>query len=79
MPRAEKRGPVEHSGISKVIHVREEGKKQSNMFSKAKKAGLDTKALGEQMAEEKQTLTAKYKAEGLSKLATPTFRGTKLA
>jgi hypothetical protein len=49
------------------------------MFSKAKKAGVDTKALGEQMAKEKKSLIAKFKAEGIPKPATPTFRGTKLA
>jgi hypothetical protein len=67
--------------LSEMIkhHVKEEEKKQGNMFSKAKKAGIDTKTLGEQMAEEKKTLTAKYKAQGLPKPATRTFRGTELA
>jgi hemerythrin superfamily protein len=67
--------------LSEMIkhHVKEEEKKQGNMFSKAKKAGVDTKALGEQMAAEKKTLTAKYKVEGLPKPSTPTFKGTKLA
>jgi hemerythrin superfamily protein len=67
--------------LSEMIkhHVKEEEKKQGNMFSKAKKAGVDTKALGEKMSKEKKILTAKYKAEGLPKLPTPTFHGTKLA
>jgi Hemerythrin HHE cation binding domain len=67
--------------LSEMIkhHVKEEEKKQGNMFSKAKKAGVDMKALGEKMAVEKKTLTAKFKAEGLPKPATPTFTGTKLA
>jgi hypothetical protein len=60
-------------------HVKEEEKKQGNMFSKAKQAGVDTKALGEQMAQEKKTLMAQYKAQGLPKPPTPTFTGTKLA
>ena len=67
--------------LSEMIkhHVKEEEKKQGNMFSKAKKAGVDTKALGNRMADEKKTLTAKYKAEGLPKPPTPTLRVTKLA
>ena len=67
--------------LSEMIkhHVKEEEKKQGNMFSKAKKAGVDTKALGEQMAGEKKTLIAQYKAEGLPKPPTATFIGTKLA
>jgi hemerythrin superfamily protein len=67
--------------LSEMIkhHVKEEEKKQGNMFSKAKRAGVDTKALGEQMAKEKKSLIAKFKAEGIQKPATPTFRGTKLA
>ena len=66
--------------LSEMIkhHVKEEEKKQGNMFSKARKAGVDIKALGEQMAEEKKSLTAKYKAEGLPTPPTPTFKGTKL-
>lgn len=67
--------------LSEMIkhHVKEEEKKQGNMFSEAKKAGVDTKALGAQMAQEKKSLTAEYKATGLPKPPTPTFKGTKLA
>jgi hypothetical protein len=67
--------------LSEMIkhHVKEEEKKQGNMFAKAKKAGVDTKALGVTMAGEKKTLAAKYKADGLPKPPTPTFQGTKLA
>jgi hypothetical protein len=67
--------------LSEMIkhHVKEEEKKQGNMFAKARKAGIDTKALGKLMAEEKKTLVAKYKSEGLPKPPTPTFSGTKLA
>jgi hypothetical protein len=67
--------------LSEMIkhHVKEEEKKQGNMFARAKKAGVDTKALGEKMGKEKKTLVAKYKADGLPKPPTPTFRGTTLA
>jgi hemerythrin superfamily protein len=67
--------------LSEMIkhHVKEEEKKQGNMFAKARKAGVDLKGLGQQMAEEKKSLIAKYKAEGLPKPPTPTFTGTKLA
>jgi hemerythrin superfamily protein len=67
--------------LSEMIkhHVREEEKKQGNMFAKARKAGVDVKALGAQMAEQKKKLTAEYEANGIPKPATPTFKGTKLA
>jgi hemerythrin superfamily protein len=67
--------------LSEMIkhHVKEEEKKQGNMFAKAKNAGVDTKALGEQMVHQKKMLTAEYKQTGLPKPPTPTFRGTKLA
>lgn len=67
--------------LSEMIkhHVKEEEKKQGNMFAKAKQAGVDTKALGKQMAAVKKRLTAEFKAKGLPKPPTPTFKGTKLA
>jgi Hemerythrin HHE cation binding domain len=67
--------------LSEMIkhHVKEEEKKQGNMFAKAKKAGVDTKALGKQMAVEKKRLVAEYKTSGLPKPPTPTFKGTQLA
>jgi len=67
--------------LSEMIkhHVKEEEKKQGNMFAKAKKAGVDTDALGRQMAAEKRKLTAEFKVNGLPKPPTPTFRGTQLA
>lgn len=42
--------------LSEMIkhHVKEEEKKAGNMFAQARKAGLDTKALGERMADEKK-------------------------
>lgn len=67
--------------LSEMIkhHIKEEEKKPGNMFARAKKAGVDTKALGARMAAEKKDLVAKYKAAGLPKPPTPTFSGTKLA
>jgi hypothetical protein len=67
--------------LSEMIkhHVKEEEKKAGNMFAQARKAGLDTKALGTRMAAEKKALVARYKTSGLPKPATPTFKGTKLA
>jgi len=67
--------------LSEMIkhHVKEEEKKQGNMFAEAKKASVDTKALGERMAREKKTLAAKYKSEGPPKPPMTTFTGTKLA
>jgi hemerythrin superfamily protein len=60
-------------------HVKEEEKRAEGMFAQAKAAGLDTEALGAQMAAEKKDLVAKYKASGLPKPPTPSFTGTKLA
>jgi hypothetical protein len=60
-------------------HVKEEEKKQGNMFAKARKAGVDLSGLGEEMAAEKKKLVAEYKDDGLPKPPTPTFTGTQLA
>jgi hemerythrin superfamily protein len=60
-------------------HVKEEEKRAEGMFAQAKAAGLDTEALGAQMAAEKKTLIAKYQASGLPKPPTHSFTGTKLA
>jgi len=60
-------------------HVKEEEKRAVGMFAQAKAAGLDTEALGQQMATEKKSLIAQYKSEGLPKPPTPSFVGTKLA
>jgi hemerythrin superfamily protein len=53
--------------LSEMIkhHVKEEEKKQGNMFAQAKRAGVDTESLGMRLAEEKQRLAAEYKANGL--------------
>jgi len=67
--------------LSEMIkhHVKEEEKRGEGLFAQAREAGLDFEALGAQMAAEKKTLTAKYKAGGLPKPETPSFKGTQLA
>jgi hypothetical protein len=59
-------------------HVKEEEKKQGNMFAKARKAGVDVKALGERMAAEKQQLLAKMKGARPTP-PTPTMQHTRIA
>ena len=59
-------------------HVKEEEKKQGNMFAKARKAGVDVKTLGEKMAAEKAQLIVKMKSTRPTP-PTPTFEHTKLA
>ncbi len=59
-------------------HVKEEEKKQGNMFAKARKAGVDLKALGERMAAEKQDLLAKMK-NARPTPPTPTLKHTRIA
>lgn len=46
-------------------HVEEEEKGTDSMFGQARKADIDLKALGEQLAERKQALLKQFKAEGL--------------
>ena len=67
--------------LSEMIkhHVKEEEKRAEGLFAQAKAAGLDTTALGEQMAQEKQSLVAEYKSSGVPKPPTPSFTGTQLA
>lgn len=67
--------------LSEMIkhHVNEEEKRAEGMFAQARASGVDVEALGARMTREKQELVAKYKAGGISKLATPSFAGTKLA
>jgi hypothetical protein len=67
--------------LSEMIkhHVKEEEKRAEGMFAQARAAGLDTDALGAQLAAEKKKLAADYKASGLPKPPTPSFTGTKLA
>jgi len=59
-------------------HVKEEEKKQGNMFARARKAGVDVKALGEKMAAEKAELIVKMKSTRPTP-PTPTFQHTRLA
>lgn len=67
--------------LSEMIkhHVKEEEKRAEGMFAQARDAGLDIDALGEQMAAEKKSLVAEYKASGVPKPPTPSFEGTRLA
>jgi hemerythrin superfamily protein len=67
--------------LSEMIkhHVKEEEKRAEGMFAQARDAGLDVDALGAQMTQEKKTLVAKCRSEGLPKPRTPSFTGTKLA
>ena len=59
-------------------HVKEEEKKQGNMFAKARKAGVDLKALGERMAAEKVQLLVKMKSARPTP-PTPTMEHTRIA
>ncbi len=59
-------------------HVKEEEKKQGNMFAKARNAGLDMKALGEKMAAEKKLLLAKMSGGTRPIPPTPTMKHTRL-
>ena len=46
-------------------HVEEEEKGGESLFAQARKADIDLKAIGEQLAERKRELIASYTAEGL--------------
>ena len=46
-------------------HVEEEEKRMEGLFAQARKAGLDMDALGSELAERKEELTAEYEQEGL--------------
>jgi hemerythrin superfamily protein len=59
-------------------HVKEEEKKQGNMFAKARKAGVDLKGLGERMAAEKKELLRKMKGARPTP-PTPTMEHTRIA
>ena len=59
-------------------HVKEEEKKQGNMFAKARKAGVDLNALGEKMAAEKKQLMEKMKSGSRPTPPTPTMQHTRL-
>lgn len=67
--------------LSEMIkhHVKEEEKRAEGMFAQARDGGLDTEALGAQLAKRKKELSAEYKASGLPKPRTPSFSGTRLA
>ena len=48
-------------------HVEEEEKRMEGLFAQARKAGLDMDALGGQLAQRKQELTAEFEAGGVPK------------
>jgi len=48
-------------------HVQEEERRETGLFSQARKAELDMDALGERLAARKQELTERFKTEGLPK------------
>lgn len=55
-------------------HVGEEERRMEGMFAQARHAGLDMDALGEQLRARKAELIAAYKADGLAKPETTSFR-----
>jgi hypothetical protein len=65
--------------LSEMIkhHVKEE-EKPKGTFSQARSSELDLKALGLQMAEEKQQLKAAFQKDGLPTPETPTLEATKI-
>jgi len=60
-------------------HVKEEEKKQGNMFAKARKADLDLDELGMRMAGEKRQILAKLEEGARPTPPTPSFQATELA
>ena len=66
--------------LSEMIkhHVKEEEKPGSGLFAQARKAKMDLKALGDQLAARKQQLLAQIKAEGLPQPKTRSFVGGEL-
>jgi Hemerythrin HHE cation binding domain len=59
-------------------HVKEEEKAGDGIFAQARNGELDLTRLGEQLMAEKETLLAKFKAEGVPPPVTRTFTGHKL-
>jgi hypothetical protein len=59
-------------------HVKEEEARSEGMFARARAAGLDMDALGEEMAARKKELLAEFKAKGLPTPKTRSFTGHKL-
>jgi hemerythrin superfamily protein len=66
--------------LSEMIkhHVKEEEKKQGNMFAKARKAGIDVESLGERMMAEKEQVLGELESGARPVPSTPTFRSTRL-
>ncbi len=66
--------------LSEMIkhHVKEE-EGRDGTFAQARKGGIDSAALGVQLARRKKELLAEFKASGLSKPKTQSLTGTRLA
>jgi hypothetical protein len=56
-------------------HVQEEEARSEGMFAQAREAGIDVKALGEQLAARKEELLAQFKAQGLPRPQLRTMSG----
>jgi len=59
-------------------HVKEEEKAGEGIFAQARSGDLDLTRLGEQLMAEKESLLAKFKAQGVPPPVTRTFTGHKL-
>ena len=59
-------------------HVEEEEKGTKSLFGQARKADVDLKALGEQLAERKQALMSEFKASGVPQPELTTMDGVQL-
>jgi hypothetical protein len=59
-------------------HVKEEEKPSEGMFAQARAADVDLQDLGDQMRTRKKELQGKFKAEGLPKPTTRSFRGAQV-
>ncbi|HVM38482.1 MAG TPA: hemerythrin domain-containing protein [Sphingomicrobium sp.] len=59
-------------------HIEEEEKGSDSVFGQVRKADIDLKALGEQMAARKQELIATYKADGLPRPELKTMIATEI-
>jgi hemerythrin superfamily protein len=59
-------------------HIKEEESGSDSLFGQVRKAGIDLKAVGEQMARRRAELTATYEAEGLPKPELKTLTETQV-
>jgi hypothetical protein len=59
-------------------HIKEEEQGSDSVFGQVRKSEIDLKALGEQMAQRKEELLARYEAEGLPKPELKTLSETSI-